>query len=524
MSLFNKYYFHIVLFTVSALSLMNAQGALPRSFETGLSAASSSAYGRTISNSVTDIVVNGSTVWLGTGKGLHRSTDAGRTWTYYFGTPAFGTEDISAIAVRGSDVWAATAHSVTIDDQRLPEGSGLRYSSDGGTTWKVIKQPVDANNVDTLYWNDKSTIRSLGITTAVNNITYDIAITDSAVYIVSFAGMVRRSTDKGDTWQRVIIPPDNLNFIGPDDSLRFDLSPSSGALGLSGNLNHRAFSVLAENDSTLWIGTAGGINKTTDRGRSWKKFSKQNQIESISGNFVVALAHQKTATISRIWAATVNASDNTERRGVSMTENGGLSWTRSLIGEFAHNFGFKDSIVYVPTDNGFFRSADGGRSWIQNGTIFEPATRRIYTQNKFYSAAAIGDTAWFGGIDGIAATIDNAANPFGAQWRILRAEEPVGSKKTTYAYPNPFSPDDEIVRIHYSTYGATAPVTVRVFDFGMNLVRTVVNNVQRSGISEHDELWDGRNESGGQVANGVYFYHVIVGSSDPIWGKILVIQ
>ena len=88
------------------------------------------------------------------------------------------------------------------------------------------------------------------MTTNVNNITYDIAATDSAVWIVSYAGMARKSTDKGKTWQVVIIPPDNLDSISPTDSLSFDVSPVAGSFGLTGNLNHRAFSVYAENWST----------------------------------------------------------------------------------------------------------------------------------------------------------------------------------------------------------------------------------------------------------------------------------
>ena len=32
------------------------------------------------SNSVTDIIITGSTMWLGNGRGLSRSTDGGATW------------------------------------------------------------------------------------------------------------------------------------------------------------------------------------------------------------------------------------------------------------------------------------------------------------------------------------------------------------------------------------------------------------------------------------------------------------
>lgn len=480
---------------------------------------------RQLSNSITDISVSGDTIWLGTGRGLSRSTDGGKSWRNYNGTPEFGNEDVSAIAVRGKDIWAATAHTITSNDQSLPEGSGLRYSPDGGETWKVFPQPLDVNNVDTLYWNPQSTIRALGITTAINNISYDIAIAGTSVYICSFAGMARVSHDTGKSWQRVILPPDNLNSISRTDSLKFDLSPSGGALGLQNNLNHRAFSVLAENDSTIWIGTAGGLNKTTNRGESWTRYAKQNQIDPISGNFVVAVHRQKTNSGDIIWAATVNATDNTERRGVSFSTNGGSSWKQALLGEFAHNFGFKGDVVYVPTDNGLFRSSDKGQSWVQTGTIYDKVNRQRYTQSVFYSAGSNGDTAWFGGADGLVKTVDNASTPFGSNWSILHASQPLASVSSSYAYPNPFSPDDEVVRIHYSTgKSSTANVTLRIFDFGMNLVRTVVQNAPRETVREHDEIWDGKNLSNAVVANGVYFYQLTIDSDEPRWGKILVIQ
>jgi len=483
------------------------------------------------SNSVSDMLIVGSTVWLGSGKGLSRSTDGGATWKHYYNTPEFGTEDVSAIAVHGNEVWVALAHSVERDGTSLPEGGGLRYSPDGGQTWQSFPQPLDANNVDTLFYNSFSTIRALGITTAINNITYDIAVTDNAVFITSFAGMARKSTDKGKTWQRVILPPDTRSSIALTDTLQFDLSPSQGKLGLTESLNHRAFSVYAEDNNTIWIGSAAGINKSTDGGFSWTRFSHQNQSSPISGNFVVAMTKQKLEAGNIFWAATVNANDQSEKRGISWTADGGQTWKTALYGEFVHGIGINGSIVYAATDNGIFRSADQGASWSSTGSIYDDGTRQRIVSTKFYSAAALGTTAWFGGNDGIATTVDNGTSPFGSKWTVLRAAQALASRTDTYAYPNPFSPDDEVVRIHYSTSGTGATVssgsttaTIRIFDFGMNLVRTLIQNAPRTVARETDEIWDGRDDSRHQVANGVYFYQVIIGSSEPVWGKILVIQ
>jgi hypothetical protein len=526
----------ILILVIFVLQVITSQSLMPEKFSLSKQQTTSSSFTSPISNSITDIVIQGDTIWLGTGKGLSRSTDGGRSWKNYLNTPEFGTEDISAIGVRGKIVWVATAHNVERNGESLPEGGGLRYSSDGGDSWKIIPQPIDKNNVDTLVanskstvdsytWNPKSLIRALGITTTINNITYDIAVTDSTVYIVSFAGMARRSRDHGVTWDRIILPPDNLPSISINDSLIFDLSPSGGALGLQNNLNHRTFSVYAENDSEVWIGTAGGLNKTINSGKSWIKFSQQNQLEPISGNFVVGIGKQKAFGKDLIWAATINASDPSEKRGVSFSDNGGISWKQTLLGEFAHNIGVKDSsAIYIPTDNGIFRSSDFGKSWALSGTIYDKSSKQKYTSTKFYAAASQKDTIWFGGNDGVVKTIDNPNNYFGSNWTVLHAFQSLNGKKETYAYPNPFAPDDETVRIHFTTSGRNETVTIRVFDFGMNLVRTVIQNAPREGSIEHDDLWDGKDNNGTIVSNGVYFYHVIIGNDEPIWGKILVIQ
>jgi hypothetical protein len=478
-----------------------------------------------VSNGITDILVSGTTIWLGTGKGLSRSTDGGLTWTNYYGQAAFGEEDVSAIAIHNSEVWVATAHDTTAaDGSDHPVGSGLRYSSDWGETWTVIPQPRDFQNIDTLHYG-KNTLLALGVTTDVENITFDIAATDSAVWIASKAGMTRKSNDKGKTWQVVIIPPDNLDSISPTDSLSFDVSPVSGNLGLKGSYNHEAFSVYAENWSHVWIGTAGGINKTTDGGQSWVKYNHINEVSPISGDFVVALNKQSFASHAIMWAATVNANDSTEKRGVSFSADSGQTWKTTLIGQFCHNLGFKDSIVYAVTDNGIFRSSDIGAAWSQPGAIYDNSTKQqIVAGTPFYAVDTLGENVWFGGEDGAAYTEDNSTNLFGSSWHILHAAQSLSSSQSTYAYPNPFSPANEIVRLHYAVDKGSANVTIRIFDFGMSLVRTVISDANRGGIAEHEEIWDGKNDKGRQVSNGPYFYEVVVGTEKPIWGKILVLQ
>jgi ligand-binding sensor domain-containing protein len=475
------------------------------------------------SNYVFDIVRSSDTLWFGTNKGLAFTADNGFLWKHFQNTLGFDDKGVSALAKQGNTIWTAVSYSIRQDGERIPAGGGLHVSLDGGATWTFRRQPIDTANVDTILYG-ANRILSLGITTEANNITYDIAAANNTVWIASFAGMLRKSTNTGVSWEKVILPPDGLNAISETDTLDFHLSPSSGRLGLRGNLNHRVFSVYARNDSVVWVGTANGINKTTDGGKSWRKFNFTNQLQPISGNFVVALAEQTLSHKQIIWAATVNAEDRNEIRGVSFSMDGGDTWSTALLGEFAHNFAFNDSIVYVATDGGLFRSADFGTTWNRSGTIFDPATLQRFVSSQIFSVATKGDTVWVGGAEGIAFTIDSPSAPFGSEWRIYRTYQPITSTVETYAYPTPFSPDDEPVRIHYTTEGRDAHVTIRVFDFSMRPVRTVIRNALRPGQREHDEIWNGRDDDNRRVANGVYFYRVEVDQLEPQWGKIMVLE
>ena len=222
--------------------------------------------------------------------------------------------------------WAATAHSIEKDGQSLPEGSGLRFTTDGGQTWKSISQPLDNQN-DTIEVYGNNSIRALPVTVAVQNLIYDIAFTPNTVWVATFAGGLRKAkidsliTNQNYKWQRVLLPPDYLNSIKPTDTLNFCLQPVAGKFCSEDNLNHRVFSVISTNDSTIYVGSAGGINKSTDNGISWRKFTHTNQNFPISGNFIVALAYNKYD--NTIWGATWKAQGQTEFYGVSSSSDGG---------------------------------------------------------------------------------------------------------------------------------------------------------------------------------------------------------
>ncbi len=470
------------------------------------------------SNSLPHITQQGTSLWVGSSKGLALTTNSGRSWESFRGVPEFTTLGIFAVAVRDNHVWTSGGFNQEVNGQSIQTGAGYTYSLNGGSSWSHIPQTLDGRG-DSLVTYGINTVEFLPILVDEQNVTFDIALSDTFVWIASWSSGLRKSSDNGTTWQRVVLPSDNRSSIAPTDTLgRYFVDPRL-------DNNFLVFSVFVQNDTTIWAGTAGGVNKSIDGGRSWQKFTTLNQSSSILGNWVIAIAGQQMDTTHRLWITNWKADlDPNEEFGVSYSDDGGRIWRTSLYGIRAYAFAFKDSITYVATDDGIYRTADGGQTWRQSGTIIDHVTHERVSSRTFYSVAVIGDTVYAGGTDGFVKTVDNSDNQFGESWQVLRTYQPVGSNGSTYAYPNPFAPDDEYVRFHYATGGQASTVTIEIFDFGMNRVRTLIKDAQRTGSTEYDEIWNGRDDSGTQVANGVYFYRVTVGSIDPVWGKVMVLQ
>lgn len=447
-------------------------------------------------NDITDILINGSSIFFGTSKGLSVTDNDGGSFSLYSRNDGLGKGGISAVGVLDGVIWIATAFDSSTSVGNYNVGGGLQYSDDNGATWNWIPQPVDALD-DTADGKKPTTV-------AVQNVTYDLAFRGNEIWIASWAGGLRKSSDSGLKWE--VVTPDNFPF----DVLKY--------------LNHRAFSVISAANG-LWVGTSGGINKSTDGGNSWTNYTAQNG-SGISGNFVVALGEQQVQGNSIIWAATWQADSQEEYNAVSITENGGLTWKVVLSGEKAHNFAFNGNEAYVAADNGLFKSVDFGDTWAVFPHIKDESGSAIYT-NEVYSAGVKGIDLWVGTADGLAKTNDR-----GITWNVFRAYQPAGvdGEPETYAYPNPFSPSrhnvmfgEGNVRIQYRTNNDTR-VTIRIFDFGMNLVKSLVEDKFRQGGIDACEVWNGRGNDGRIVANGVYFYKLEREGEEPAWGKIVVLN
>ncbi len=97
------------------------------------------------------------------------------------------------------------------------------------------------------------------------------------------------------------------------------------------------------------------------------------------------------------------------------------------------------------------------------------------------------------------------------------------SNQNIYAYPNPFNPEAEQAKLRFKL-AKDGNVTITVYDISNTKVKEVISAVPMSVEIEQSITWNGRNERGDIVANGVYFYIIESSSGERAVGKIAVLR
>jgi len=545
-------YIFLFLFT-----FLFGQSDIPNQFTLRTAQNDSSTQEGLTSNVVAEIKFQGdSLVWLGTGRGLalfdghsmytyQTATDTLSNGATTFTIPSGG---ISAISVTGDSLFAAIA----TDDGTIQMGGGLVFSSNAqdtnGIQWEYLSQPVD-QQADTLVPFGQGYFYQLPVTVPQANVTYDASFHSNNgndyVWITSWAGGLRRYDLTNKVWANVPLPQDNQVYLSTCESDSFDVVDGKSILRNyylnprdpidGGNHNHKAFSVLAYGD-TVWAGTANGINRgiivdevvdnVSYRCVNWDHYSYPE--DGLSGNFVVSIAKQYWNGMVTVWASTVNAEDPGEQRGLSYTRDGGETWNAVLLGERVYNVTAQDSLILASTSSGLWKSLDG-----ENWARFSPAIDKTYlsmeqilSNTVYTSALDIRDSTmlWIGTPDGVAYTGDL----HGESWVIHRAEY---DSSEVYAFPNPFSPynhnqldNDGYVRFHLGAV-VNNTIEVTVYNFAMEKVYSYSYD-RRTDIGAIK--WNGRDEAGSVVSNGVYFINLNYASQNSSpenhWTKLILVK
>lgn len=456
-------------------------------------------------NSVIDIRSDGTRVWIGSSNGVAYTTDGGTTWVIFDSDDGFESNSISGLAVTPHLVWAASSRSEIREGEQIPIGTGLGRTFNNGADWDIYT-PQQAS-----YYGQ---------------IVYDLAITDSTVWAACFyGGLIRSHHDDS------LFEADSVFYnVFPDSATREDFES-----GRYQSLRNRFFSVKADTthpDTTvIYGGSAAGIFQfifaTSDSipdtvYNYYYADTNATPGQRLPGDFVITLGIQYLDD-PVIWAGCKPTTSG--EIAISRSTDGGSTWYTSDAsrGFECWNFAFDDSIIYAATSQGLIRSEDFGETWEMFGNFVDYENGNLYLRETFYAVEIVRDTIWGGGPDGVVRSTDD-----GATWKVFRSYIPAGSADAgdSYAYPVPFSPmrGSGYVRFHYKA-PSTTTATIKVYDFGMNMVKTIVENKRITAGTEYDnDIWDGYNRKGDMVHNGVYFYRIKMDDGTDWWGKLAVLK
>ena len=510
------------------------------------------------SNVIVDIHKYGDSLYFfGTGSGLSfgELSNDGTINFGYFSLTEMPSGGNPALAVFNDIIAVSGIIDTNVITGSESKGTGISYSEDGGNNWEYLSQPVDpdsvyfnldhetciANNYDwdeidsicfsNKYWEiswGEQDVKSLLASSEINNVTYDLSINGDYIYAASWAGGIRRyplnpQVNGGSRdWEIIILPRDE--DLGLDCSVELDstymLNPRDPKDG--GNHNHKGFSVYVQ-DEIIWAGTAGGINKGIINGNCIDWIGHYTSLlNNISGNWVIGFTQQILEDGSvKLWAITW-ATEDYESYALSYTEDGGENWhvtSPSGNSEKVYNLHTQGNRIWAASESGLFVSEDG-KHWEKYSNSIDNLTGEVILSESVLAVYHDNNQLLIGTTDGIGIIRDES----GMSTTIHRFWE---SAAPFSVYPNPFLINDynvigndghvRFIYFNPNTYYGK----IDVFDFSMDKVVRLDNAIIIDG--ENEIIWDGRNEYGKKVANGVYFCRLSLGGKY-YWTKLAIIN
>lgn len=461
-------------------------------------------------NAVSNMIFYNGHIWYGNDYGLAKIENNSFN-TVSTGNELLDTRNIYSLSAKNNHLLFSIGETRVVDNKSIPKAMGFGFSEDGGNQWNYIPFPLDNPDKKTIDYGNL-TLNYLPIIVPEQSVAYDTDISGDTLFIAAFASGIMYSPDKGQHWNRYILPPDFKDYISPDSAYQFVYDPR-----LENNLNLRGFSIHKTKQGILFAGTAGGIN-VRYQPLGWIKYKSQpNNDKTIPGNWVTGIKSQIISGVERVWAVCWKSIFNYEEEGLAFSDDYGKTWTRTLLGERIYDLEFKGDTIVAVGRNGVYYTNDNTH-WSFKNIFFDPVSQNNISFSQFYSVAFNpSEKKWYiGSSSGLLAS-SNEDIFRESSWAIHRINSRNYADKNTFAYPNPFSPDDDgIVRVSFPE-GTDAILSI--FSYDMLLIKTIKSNFYFS----HEISWDGRDAFGNRLSNGVYFYSVKSNNSE-YWGKILILE
>ena len=443
--------------------------------------------------------------------------------------PEGGIPALKTYKLNDDDIMIVLSGAVTTykeeEEECFPSGTGIAWSIDSGTTWNHMSQFIESPDsplYSKMTWGGQQ-LKYLTITTTIQNISYDLDVQGNYIYSTSWAGGLRRFNYKVDTpeWEVIPLPMDDQDslYCKNIDFRSYSLNPVEID-------NQKAFSIYAESDTILWVGSAGGINKGVVQGDgciNWKNYNKDDGLEF----WIIGIIPQHFDSFTRLWLISWDSAPPSGHK-LTYTDDGGKTW--DVVTQFenldivVYNLSFSSKNIIATTDHGLYKSAfDDGKFWIPLPVTEDINGERILT-NNYYTAISISE----GEIDTFLVGTEDGLSIISTAGEILDNIREWESPTSFSAYPNPFFineynqvDNNKYVRLIYSNPNQFSG-EIDIFDFAMDHV-IYLNNFKPITIDENEIVWNGRNKSGDKVANGAYFCRLSLNGKYN-WTKLAVIN
>lgn len=485
-------------------------------------------------NSISNIATLGDTLWVG--PLLARNIANSFNWFIPETADSVngGRGRLFSISLAPDTVVAGLGFNDIVAGSSVQTAMGFYISTDGGSAWRFISPPLDSENETSVRYGGQD-IEAIPIIVPQQSPPFNVAFRGEVIFSASWASGIRRSLDFGNTWDRIVLPPTELNELVPEGTYDFVFDPRSPAAGSfsaarypRGWQNFLGFSTMIDRDGHVWAGTAGGVNISDNAMTApadsirWRRMGAGTTSGTMLGNWVIRI--RENPQDGMVWLT--NWITNTgEQQGLVSTTDKGMTFRRHLQGERINDVQFSGDVIFAAGDSGLFISRDNGNSWVRQPQI-RSANAFLKPNPQFRTAAAGNGIIWIGTSDGLIYTENEGQN-----WGIIRVDFPLDGNSihqegapsvSAYAYPNPLSINQHgIVRIRFEAH-KNQPAHIELFDFAMNrITRLPAVPVGSAGV--YETSWDGRTDRGIRVANGPVFYRIQSGDR-VLTGQFLMID
>jgi len=302
--------------------------------------------------------MNNQTVYLGAAQGgVWRSRDNGATWTPLIDDQA--SLAVGSLAIDPADpgvIYVGTGEGNASADCYY--GAGLLKSIDGAATWRLIAGPVSTTAPQFPVFQNAA-IMSIAIDPANTRTVYLCTRTASTYGPAGGGGLgpvtpgqrgVWKSTDGGETWRNLDVVS-NGGITSANDLLIHPQSPNTVFAAIPARGIYRS--------------DAGGEPGT------WRQLNQGLPASDIGRIKLTVGPAVAPSTSTTLFAAIATVGSGLQ--GVYKSTDNGDTWTRatgqpSSIGQTNYNLTLSvdplnANIIYLGMVN-FFRSADGGATWV----------------------------------------------------------------------------------------------------------------------------------------------------------------